>query len=243
MAQTLGQRGRGQQRIFALPQIGVVEVEREREHVNGQGIRKGGLKKAALCLFVDPALFHSPACEGLVHAGESSLRHARAGAFVAPAVQCPAPAFVAVLAGFAAHLGQRLRPRQVAETLRHPGSFDKVVPHIDKEFEGQRKPVLHQPGGDEDAIRAVKLHIAVTHGAIAQVDGVAWRHHRLLGFANGERHKIICMPGERGGDCIRHRLHDRLQLLCGDVRIGKDRVTQAVFGLTHGRLLRHERRR
>jgi hypothetical protein len=125
--------------------------------------------------------------------------------------------------------------------LRHSSRFDKVVPHIDKELEGQRKPVLHQPGGDEDAIGAVKLHIAVAHGAIAQVDGVAGRHHRLLRLTNGERHKVVRMPGKRCGDGIRHCLHDRLELLFGDVRIGKDRVAQAIFRLPHGRLLRHER--
>jgi hypothetical protein len=116
-----------------------------------------------------------------------------------------------------------------------------VVADIDEEFEGQRKPVLHQPGGDEDAIGAVKLHIAVTHGAIAQVDSVPGRNHRLLSLTNSEGYKVVGMPGKRGGHCIRHCLHDWLEFLVGDVRIGKDRVAQAVFGLTHGGLLRHER--
>ena len=35
---------------------------------------------------------------------------------------------------------------------------------------------------------------------------------------------------------------DRLELLRGDVRIGKDRVAQAIFRLDHRRLLRHLRR-
>src|ERR1700678_2213417 len=62
MAQTLGQRGRRQQRIFALAQISVVEVEGEREHVDGKSIREGRLKEAALCLLVDPPLFNHTSC-------------------------------------------------------------------------------------------------------------------------------------------------------------------------------------
>ena len=153
----------------------------------------------------------------------------------------PPPAFVAILTGFSAHVRQGLRPGKVAKTLRHSSGFDEMMADIDEEFEGQGKPVLHQPGRDEDAICAIKLNIAVTHGAIAQIDGVPGRHHGLLSFTDGERHEIIGMPGKCRGDCVRHCLHDRLEFLGGDVRIGKDRVTQAVFGLTHGRLLGHER--
>ena len=49
------------------------------------------------------------------------------------------------------------------------------------------------------------------------------------------------MAGERRGHCIRDSLDDRLEFLGGDVRIGKDRIAQAVFGLQHGRLLRNQR--
>src|ERR1700733_1987251 len=136
MAQPLRQRWRGQQRILALPQIRVVEVKREREHINGQRIGERGFKEAALRPFVDPALFDTAACEGLIHAGESAFRHACAGAFVAAAVQCPAAALVAILAGFATYVRQCLRPSQVAETLWHPNGFDKMVADIDKELEG-----------------------------------------------------------------------------------------------------------
>ena len=163
------------------------------------------------------------------------------GLFVTATVQCPAPAFVAILTGFSAHVRQGLRPGQITKTLGHSGGFDEMMADIDEEFEGQGKPVLHQPGGDEDAISAIKLHIAVTHGAIAQVDSVPGRDHRLLRLTDGERYEVVGVPGERRGHGVRHCLHDRLEFLGGDVRIGKDRITQAVFGLAHGGLLGHER--
>ena len=57
VAEAFGQGGRGEERVFALAQIGVVEVEGEREHVDGDGVGEGGFKKAGLGLFVDTARF------------------------------------------------------------------------------------------------------------------------------------------------------------------------------------------
>ena len=88
---------------------------------------------------------------------------------------------------------------------------------------------------------AVKLDVAVTHGAIAQVDGVARRNHRLFCLTNREGNEVVGMTGKRRGYCVRHRLHNGLELLGGNMRVGKDRVAQVVFRLTHGGLLRHKR--
>ena len=53
MAEALGQGRGGEERIVALAEIVVVEVDGEREHVDGQGVGEGGLEEAAAGALVD----------------------------------------------------------------------------------------------------------------------------------------------------------------------------------------------
>ena len=56
--------------------------------------------------------------------------------------------------------------------------------HVDEKFKAQRKPVAHQPRGNEHptvpaAEFLVELHVAMANGRIAQVLSPRRRHHGL----------------------------------------------------------------
>src|SRR5271170_3255293 len=52
MPEAFGQGRRGDERVFALAQIGVVEVDGEREQVDRDSVGEGGLEVVGLGLFV-----------------------------------------------------------------------------------------------------------------------------------------------------------------------------------------------
>ena len=56
MAEAFGQGGRGDERVFALAQVGVVEVDGEREQIDRDGVGEGGFEIVGLGLFVDDGL-------------------------------------------------------------------------------------------------------------------------------------------------------------------------------------------
>src|ERR1700733_12087711 len=55
MTQAFRKRGRGEQRILALAQVVILKVQREREHVDGKRVGKGGLLVIFARAFVDAA--------------------------------------------------------------------------------------------------------------------------------------------------------------------------------------------
>ena len=85
MAQPLGQRRRGQQRVFTLAQVVIIEVHSQRKHVDRQRVGEGRLEETIPCALVDALL------PGL-------------------AVERAAAGLPRILAGFAADLGLGLRP-------------------------------------------------------------------------------------------------------------------------------------
>ena len=147
VAQPLGQRGRSQQRILALAQIVVIEVDGQRQHVDGQRIGERRLEESVARALVDSLL-----------AGARVLR---------AAARLPR-----ILAGFAAHLRLGLRPDQRRKALGNARGFNKVVRHVDEELEGQPEAIFYQPRGKKDGLRRAEDRIAMADGAIAQVDGV-----------------------------------------------------------------------
>ena len=56
--------------------------------------------------------------------------------------------------GLATDAGFRLLPDQVGKFAGDPGTLDEGVSHVDIKLEGDGKFVVHQPGGDEHALRA-----------------------------------------------------------------------------------------
>ena len=96
MTQALGERRCGQQRVFALAQLGVVEVDGEGQHVNGEGVRKGGVESRTW-----PFRRHAPGF-GRERARDRRLQLGKVLTTLAGA----APILPRILAGFAADLGE-----------------------------------------------------------------------------------------------------------------------------------------
>ena len=94
VAESFRQCRGGEEWVFALAQVGVVEVQREGEQIDGDGVGEGGFHEAVAGALVDGAL----------------------GTVGAAAIGGAAAVFVGVLAGFAADIGLGLRPDEVRET-------------------------------------------------------------------------------------------------------------------------------
>ncbi len=90
MAQSFRQCRGGEEWVFALAQVGVVEVQRDGEQIDGDGVGEGGFHEAVAGALVDGTL----------------------GTVGAAAIDGAATMFVGVLAGFAAHVGRRPATRR-----------------------------------------------------------------------------------------------------------------------------------
>ena len=51
-----GEGGRGEEGVFALAELGVVEIDGEREEIHGEGVGEGGVLEVLFFFFVDGAL-------------------------------------------------------------------------------------------------------------------------------------------------------------------------------------------
>src|ERR1035437_8062721 len=142
VAEALGEGGGGEEGVVALAEIVVVEVHCEREHVDGQRVGEGGLEEGAASALVDGHL-GGFAIEGAA-VGSANIRSAH--------VLSSAAGLPGVLTGFAADLGLGPLPGEGGEAVGDAGGLDKVVGHVDEEFEGQSEAVLDQAGGEKDGL-------------------------------------------------------------------------------------------
>ena len=99
---------------------------------------------------------------------------------------------------------------------------------VDEVLEGEGEAVLHEAGGDEDALGRAEADVAMADGAVAEIDGVGGSDGGLVAFADGERHEVISAAGEAIGDRHGHGLYDALQILGRDLSVSKARVADAV---------------
>src|ERR1035437_4930641 len=139
--EALGEGGGGEEGVVALAEIVVVEVHREREHVDGQGVGEGGLEEGTASALVDGDLgghLGGFAIEG------TALQIAN---FRSAHVLSSAAGLPGVLTGFTADLGLGLLPGEGGKAFRNAGGLDKVVGHVDEELEGQAEAVLDQASG------------------------------------------------------------------------------------------------
>jgi hypothetical protein len=194
VAQALGQRRGGQQRIFAFAQVVVVEVERKREHVDGEGVGKGRL----FVVFAG-ALVEGHGCAfGVVHRVEGA-----------------AARFPGVLAGFTANAGLRLRPGEGGKAFRHAGGVDEVVRHVDEELEGQAEAVFDESRREKHSLNCAERHVAMADGAVAQIYGVAGRDDsgRFAGaFGNDQRYEKVGAFGDGRSQRARNGADQALQI-------------------------------
>ena len=107
-AEAVGHGGDGEQGVLALAQVGVVEVDCEREHVDGEGVGEGGFKEAGALLF-GGGLERGAAGLGRVEgAGGGAAGGELDGALAG---------LVGVLGGFPTDVGEGLLPEQGSEAV------------------------------------------------------------------------------------------------------------------------------
>ena len=122
--------------------------------------------------------------------------------------------FPGIQGSFASHPGLHLPPGQIRKRLRHPGALHNGMAHIDVELESDRELVIHQPRGDEHALRVAQVQVAVTNGVVAECDVVPIGNYSIVALAHCKRNKIVglalqsCRRGTRNGG--NHPLQIRL---------------------------------
>ena len=180
VAESFGECWGGKQRVLAFAEVVIVEIEGQGKHVDGQGVREGGLLIIFAGAFVGG------------HGGALSVRDGIKGTTAS---------FPGVLAGFAANSSQGLRPGEGGEAFGDADGIDEVVSHVDQEFEGQPKTVIDQPGGEKDTLVRANGHIAVADGAIAEVEGVNRRGDGLFTFHDDQRDEVVAALDQRWCQC------------------------------------------
>ncbi len=144
-----------------------------------------------------------------------------------------------VLAGFAADLGLGLRPDQRGEALGDARGLNKVVSHVDKEFEGEAEAVFNEARRNKYGLRGAEGGVAMANGAVAEFDGVVGGDKVLAGVGNCQWNEVVGALVERGGERGGHGADQPLQIGVGDAVLAPGRVTDAVGGLLHGHLRGH----
>ena len=73
--------------------------------------------------------------------------------------------------------------------------------HVDVELKSDRELVVHQPGGDEHALRIAQLDIAMADGVVAEGNVVAVGDHGVVALVHRERDEVIglALQGRGGG--------------------------------------------
>src|ERR1700730_15616143 len=107
-AEAVGEGLRCEKWVLAFAERGVVEVDRERKLVDGDGVREGRFQKAVSCLLIDDRFAVDLVC--LAAGGEREVA-----------------ALPGVLAGFAADVGESLSPDELIEGLGNADDVDEGV--------------------------------------------------------------------------------------------------------------------
>ena len=213
----------------------VVEVDGEREHVDGQGVGEGGFEETAAGALVNGDL--CSAIEGVVVGGaqvgsaQVRIAHGRIGNVLGAAAGLPC-----VLAGFTADLGLGLLPGESGKALRDAGGIDEVVGHVDEELEGQSEAVLDEASGEKDGLGGAEVGVAMTDGAVAEIDGVGGGDHGVVGVGNGQGNKVVGALLERGRESDGDGADQMLEVVVGDARLAPHGIVNSVGSLRDGYL-------
>lgn len=204
-AQACGQGRGGEERVLALAEFAVVEVECQREQIDGDRVGEGGLEVEAALFLVDDGLRGGAGLGGGVELRDGRRRRVGEGALAggdgregaAVAARCgleglglriggAAEGEVAGLprvhAGLSSHIVEGLFPDKIGEGFGDASLIDKGVRDVDEELEAEGEAVAHEAGGDEDASLAVaELDVAVADGGLRELVGVGAGDHGGLG--------------------------------------------------------------
>src|SRR5208283_2661834 len=213
VTKALGEGGGVEEWIFTLAEVAIVEVDGEREHVDGERVGEGGFEKGIAGALVDGGFSVSLA-----------------------GIEGAAARLPGVLAGFATHLRFGLRPGEAGEAVRDAGDVDKVVGDIDEELEGQAEAVFDEAGGEEDGLGGSERRVTMANGAVAELDVVGGGDEVFAGVGDGEGHEVVGSMAkglrERGGNGA----DEALEIGVGDAGLSPGGVADAVGGLLGGHL-------
>ena len=176
MAQALGQRRSGQQRILALAQIVVVEVDRQRQHVNGQRVGEGRLEEGAAGALVDALL--AVAGPRL----RARRRVSQASWLVSPRTWASAC--------------DQTSDEKLSGT---PAASTKLWATLMKNSKARPKRSSTRRVERKTASVEPKTGVAMADGAVAQIDAVRRRDHGVAGVGDGQGNEVIGAMFERGG--------------------------------------------
>src|SRR5438445_351282 len=124
-----------------------------------------------------------------------------------------------------------LLPDHIGERLGNPRALNHRVADIDIKLKRDRKLVIHQTCGDEDALRIAKVKVAMAHSVIAEGNIVAVGNQGFLPLANRQRNKIIGLALQRGRGSARHGSNHSLQVGFGDRDLTGNRIADTIWRL------------
>ena len=110
------------------------------------------------------------------------------------------------------------------------------MPHVDVELEGDRELVVHQPGGDEHALRIAQIEIAMANRIVAKRNVIAIGDHGVLALIHGQRYKIISFSLQSSGGGVGDGRDHPLQIRGSYRDFARDGVADAIGRLRDRRL-------
>ena len=105
------------------------------------------------------------------------------------------------------------------------------MPNIDVELERDGKFVVHQTSGNEDALRVAQIQVAMANGVIAEGHIVAVGDDGFVALGHGERHEIIRLAAEGGGDGHGDGGNHALEIIAGNGDLAGAGVADAIWRL------------
>ena len=144
----------------------------------------------------------------------------------------------------ASQASREVSPRIPASTCAHAsslksrddsGALDQRVADVDVELEGDRKFVVHQARGDEDALRVAEVQVAMADRVVAERDVVAVGDHGFFSLTHGQRDEVVGLAFQRGRDLRRHGGDHALEIERVDRDFAGHGVADSVGRLRDGR--------
>ncbi len=206
LAQSLSQGRCAEKRIVALAEIVVVHIDVKRKQINGYGISEGSLQIFITSFF------------GFARIGGSNLAK-----------------LVSVQRGFAFDFILRLFPNKISKRLRDSSALDKGMANVDKELECDGELVVHQAGGDKNALGVAESQIAVTDRLVTEGDIIAIGDQGVVSLADREWDEVVGLAIERVRNGVGERGNHALEFRCRDGDLSARGIANTIGRLLNGR--------
>src|SRR5208282_2086123 len=103
--------------------------------------------------------------------------------------------------------------------------------YVDVELEGYGKFVVHQAGGDEDALGVAEIQVAMANGIVTESNVVTIGNDGFVALGNGERDEVIRFAGEGGGYRAGDGRDHALEIVVGNGDFTRAGIADSVGGL------------